>query len=153
MIGNGASAQGVSYTPSVMASNASASKKGTVYVVDDERPVASLLESLLLDAGYEVFVSYGSEEALEELRSFEGGIDLFIIDVVLPAISGPDLAQELEEMFPGSAILFTSGYGQGAGAALRRRNPDASFLAKPFVIDEVGAAVAEAIESRRAAAG
>lgn len=136
-----------------MASNASASTNGTVYIVDDERPVASLLESILLNEGYEVFVSYGSEEALEELRSFDGDIDLFIIDVVLPELSGPDLAQELESMFPRSAILFTSGYGQGAGAALRRSNPDASFLSKPFLLDEVSTAVAEALDRSRAAAG
>ena len=136
-----------------MVSNAFASVKGTVYVVDDERPVASLLESILLEAGYEVFVSYGSEEALAELRTFDGDIDLFIIDVVLPGLSGPDLAQELEPLFPRSAILFTSGYGQGAGAALRRSNPEASFLPKPFVIAEVQSAAAAAIEKCRAAAG
>lgn len=135
-----------------MVSIASASKKGTVYIVDDEKPVASLLESILLEAGYEVLVSYGSEEALEELRGFDGDIDLFIIDVVLPELSGPDLAQELETMFPDSAILFTSGYGQGAGAALRRSNPDASFLSKPFLVDDVHGAITEALESRPAAA-
>ena len=136
-----------------MVSDASASNKGTIYVVDDEKPVASLLEAILLDAGYEVFVSYGSEEALEELRAFEGDIDLFILDVVLPDLSGPDLAQELGKMFPRSAILFTSGHGQGAGAALRRSNPDASFLSKPFAVDAVHAAAADAIAGRRATAG
>lgn len=135
-----------------MVSIASASKKGTVYIVDDEKPIASLLESILLEAGYEVLVSYASEDALDELRDFDGEIDLFILDVVLPELSGPDLAQKLETMFPDSAILFTSGYGQGAGAALRRSNPEATFLSKPFVVDEVQAAITEALEGRPAAA-
>lgn len=106
--------------------------KASIYVIDDEKPVASLIEALLLEEGYEVYVSYSGEDALAQLKAGSLTVDLFLVDVVLPDISGPDLAQELLELAPDAAVLFTSGYGEGAGAALRRSNPDATFLSKPF---------------------
>lgn len=119
--------------------------KKVVYIVDDEKSVASLMETLLLEEGMEVFVSYNGEDALAEVAQHEHPVDLFLIDVVLPNISGPDLAQELRKHVPGSAILFTSGYGDGAGAALRQSDPEAKFLPKPFTADELLKAVANAL--------
>lgn len=116
-----------------------------VYIVDDEKSVASLMEAMLLEEGMDVFVSYTGEDALAEMDQHEHPIDLFLIDVVLPNISGPDLAQELRKQVPEAAILFTSGYGEGAGAALRQSDPSAHFLAKPFTVDELVGAVKTAL--------
>ncbi len=117
----------------------------TIYVIDDEKSIASLIEALLLEEGYEVYVSYSGEGALAELDAGSLEVDLFLVDVVLPKMSGPDLAQQLLTRAPDAAILFTSGHGEGAGAALRNSNPNATFLSKPFDAAELISAVTQAL--------
>ncbi len=119
--------------------------KRTVYVIDDERAIASLMEALLLEENYEVLVSHSGEEALAELAEHPHQVDLFLLDVVLPGISGPDLAQELRKRSPDAAVMFTSGHGEGAKLALKRSNPGATFLAKPFDASDLTNAVESAL--------
>jgi two-component system cell cycle sensor histidine kinase/response regulator CckA len=69
-------------------------------------------------------------------------IDLLITDVVMPGISGPDLAATLTERRPGLPVLFVSGYVDSAQRErVLRLQPHSRFLAKPFGIDELAEAV------------
>jgi len=103
---------------------------GTVLLVEDESALRALISKTLAAAGYRVLQATNGEEALA-LASAEQKIDLLLTDVVMPGISGPDLAARLCARRPECALLFMSGYDRD----LMDRHPleqTASFLPKPF---------------------
>lgn len=103
----------------------------TVLVVDDEPGVAKLVRTILLRDGYSVWVACNGEEALEFARDHGEPIDLLLTDVMMPGMSGPELAAALGRLFPRLSIIYMSGYMTEllAEEALR---PGMNFIAKPF---------------------
>jgi CheY-like chemotaxis protein len=100
----------------------------TLLVVEDERPLRDLLVKVLGREGYTVRTAATAEEALEIVR--RDPIDLLLTDVMLPGMSGPQLARVIRANSPGTRIVFMSGY---TGALLTEQDlADAAFLQKPF---------------------
>jgi two-component system, cell cycle sensor histidine kinase and response regulator CckA len=96
--------------------------------VEDERPVRDLLVTVLTRLGFSVRAAATAEDAirLEE----EQAVDLLLTDVMLPGMSGPELARVIRVRSPGTRVLFMSGY---AGALLEAEDMEgAEFLQKPF---------------------
>ncbi|BDG10623.1 PAS domain-containing hybrid sensor histidine kinase/response regulator [Anaeromyxobacter paludicola] len=113
----------------------------TVLLVEDDPLVLQVNGRGLQARGYRVLPCRDPEEALA--RAAEAGpIDLLVTDVVMPRLSGPDLARRVGEARRGLRVLFVSGYSGGrlAGSARRR------FLAKPFTPDELAERVREALD-------
>jgi two-component system, cell cycle sensor histidine kinase and response regulator CckA len=111
----------------------------TLLVVEDERPVRDLLVTVLKRAGYDVRAAATAEEAVELER--ERPVDLLLTDVMLPGMSGPQLARLVRERSPETHVVFMSGY---TGALLKDEDmAGADFLQKPFdaktVLDKVRA--------------
>lgn len=84
--------------------------KGTVLLVEDENGVRNLLQSVLTEGGFEVLAAPDPREALEYLQLLSEGPQLVILDVVMPYMSGPELAKRLKLEWPASKFLFMSGY-------------------------------------------
>jgi DNA-binding response OmpR family regulator len=105
--------------------------KRRVIVVDDERVVASTLAIILNRAGFEARAVFGGEEALELLESFTP--DLLIADVIMPNVSGIDVAIVVHNKLPTCRILLFS--GQAATSDMlnqtRSRGYEFEILAKP----------------------
>jgi DNA-binding NtrC family response regulator len=120
-------------------------KRPTVLIVDDEPSVLSLAQMALEEDGYETVLASRGSEALAACERPEPVIDVVVVDVVMPGMSGPDLAERLKESLPHAKLIFTSGYGDGAGLALRKREPDATYLKKPFSPDALCQAVASVL--------
>jgi two-component system, cell cycle sensor histidine kinase and response regulator CckA len=102
----------------------------TILVVEDEPSVRALAALLLEGAGYEVVQAAGAEEALELATSHP--VDLMLIDVVMPGMSGSDLAAALWKRQPELRVLYMSGYTDDIvmrHGVLERR---LAFLEKPF---------------------
>jgi PAS domain S-box-containing protein len=124
------------------ASNGSGSE--TVLLVEDEDVVRRLTTEMLARHGYRVVTAAGPEQALEVTEPW----DLLLTDVVMPKMSGPQLAQVLAETHPGAGVLFMSGY---SGAAVADRGMlGADLLEKPFTLDELGRKVRAALDARTA---
>ncbi|MFZ5446673.1 MAG: hybrid sensor histidine kinase/response regulator [Myxococcota bacterium] len=105
---------------------------GRVLVVDDERAVLSLACTILESAGYEVLrASSGSEAVL--VASTAGRLDLLVTDVVMPGLSGRELADALRQQRPELKVLYMSGYADDG--VLRQRALDAGveLLDKPLL--------------------
>jgi PAS domain S-box-containing protein len=100
---------------------------GTVLVVDDEPDVRTLVSDILRDAGYFVLVAPDGKAALA-LLDRSPHVDLLVTDVVMPVMSGTDLAARVEERAPGTPVLFVSGFVPAGAAALR----GAPLLTKPL---------------------
>ncbi len=105
---------------------------GRVLLVEDEDGVRDLLSGELAEAGYDVVPAENPEKALAELGGEDGRFDVLVTDVVMPGMSGVDLACKAAALCPGIAVLYMSGY---ADEELGRRDLAAlgdHLLQKPF---------------------
>lgn len=108
----------------------------TVLLVEDEDVVRSTMRRVLERLGYTVLEAKDSEEAF--CIAAEGTrIDLLLTDVVLPKVSGPELALALKRERPGLSVLFTTGYVGDNEVLDRAVALGARVLAKPFGLDEL----------------
>ena len=126
----------------------------TVLLVEDESSVRSLATRALETSGYTVLAAADAAEALEHERRCRGTIDLLLSDVVMPGLSGPELAERLLERRPEMRVLFVSGYPSESPGARSVLPPGTSFLQKPFTAGLLVRTVAELLERPdRAGAG
>ena len=88
------------------------------------------------------------EEALRLCREHQGPIDLAVVDVVMPEMSGPDLARQIVPLRPEIGVLFISGYTDEAIVHHWIPQSGAAFLQKPFLPDALASKVREVLDSR-----
>jgi CheY-like chemotaxis protein len=104
----------------------------TVLLVEDDPSLLPLMEDMLATAGFETGSAQDAANGLSLVRERKGQFDLAIIDMVMPGVSGLDLATDLAREYPKIPILYISGYvGSLAAEALARRSPE-RLLLKPF---------------------
>jgi len=123
---------------------------GRVLLVEDEDTVRAVAERALVRQGYEVTTAADGEEGLEALgRTISAGgmFDLVLSDVVMPSMDGPTMAREIRRLKPDLPVLFMSGYAE---EQLRRDIdiPNMYFLAKPFSVAQIAAAVEDVLRGR-----
>ena len=109
----------------------------SVMVVEDERAVREFVHTALIRAGYRVLTAQDGDDALARAAAHEGGIDLLLTDVVMPGLSGPELARRFRVARPDARVLFMSGYAADVIAAEGTLPGDADLLVKPFTPDEL----------------
>ena len=118
-----------------------ARRPATILLVEDQAAIRLLAEDVLMDAGHKVISAPNGKAALELALEHSGEIDMLITDVVMPELSGPELAAQLRPSRPNLVVLFISGF---SGQALADRGPagqEAAFLQKPFLPDALLAKV------------
>jgi CheY-like chemotaxis protein len=103
----------------------------TVLLCEDEDLVLGLLERILAGEGYELLSSRDPHEALA-LAASRPDIDLLLTDVILPGLSGPELAARLRETHPDVRTLFLSGYSFETVRDRGNLPAGSAFLEKPF---------------------
>jgi two-component system cell cycle sensor histidine kinase/response regulator CckA len=101
-----------------------------VLLAEDEETIRRLVGEVLMRSGYKVFAASNGDEAIRLLTQHEGEIDLLLTDVVMPGMSGPDLARAASRLKPSLRVLFTSGYTNEPDEAFE--DPDVEFIGKPF---------------------
>jgi two-component system, cell cycle sensor histidine kinase and response regulator CckA len=104
----------------------------TVLLVEDEAALRSMFREVLEDAGYRVLEAGTPKEALAIAESHPGSIHMMLTDVVMPGMSGRDLAERLKPLRPGSAVVFMSGYTDDAIGQHGLLAAGTHFLQKPF---------------------
>jgi DNA-binding NtrC family response regulator len=109
----------------------------TILLVEDEEQVRSALRRQLSEAGYSVFAAADGRAASELIAQSPRRIDVLLSDVVMPHVSGPDLARVFRQKFPDSAVLLMSGYSEEAVARQGELDAAAAFIQKPYDFREV----------------
>ncbi len=116
------------------------SPPGTVYVVEDEPIVRMLVVDHLEELGYRVMEAGNAEQALSALRQ-DDEIDLLLTDVGLPGMSGRQLAEEARKLRPELAIIFATGYADGAASRSDLVGENMDLIGKPFDVDDLAARI------------
>ncbi|MEO8505519.1 MAG: PAS domain S-box protein [Acidobacteriota bacterium] len=123
----------------------------TILLVEDEAVVRRLAADLLASAGYQVIDVGNGAEALAAADSHPGTIHLLLTDVILPGMSGVELAERFRALCPSARTVFMSGYTADALAEQAHLASDIAFLQKPFNADGLMQSVRAALDRPRAA--
>lgn len=104
----------------------------TVLVVEDEPDVRLVVSMLLQRSGLTVFEAGDGQHATEVLEQHRDEIDVVLLDVLMPVLTGPETLPRLRALVPDLPVVFFSGYDRGEVAAhLSSTAPYTSFVAKP----------------------
>ncbi len=118
----------------------------TVLVAEDQDSVRRLASHALRACGYHVLEAAGGAEALHLAEAVRGGCQLVVTDVVMPGMSGKELAEALRARWPEIRVLFMSGYPNEVILRHGLMNAEVNYLEKPFTPSELAAKVREVME-------
>jgi CheY-like chemotaxis protein len=132
-----------------IAEDTPAGDEETILIVDDETSVTGTVSEMLRELGYSVYVANSGEEALRIYSDKKGAIDLVILDMMMPKMSGKETFESLKEIDPGLRVLLTTGFDHQEPDAKKicEENP-AAFVAKPFKAETLSEAVKETMERK-----
>jgi two-component system, cell cycle sensor histidine kinase and response regulator CckA len=116
-------------------------------VVEDEASVRAITRAMLERHGYHVLEAGGGEEALRICERQEAPVQLLLTDVVMPEMSGPEVAQRLTRVHPEMKVLYMSGYTDDAIIRHGVRELGMVFLQKPFTSDSLARKVREVLDT------
>ena len=120
----------------------------TVLLIDDEELVLDVGRDLLETMGYRVFWSRDGREALEVYKKNKEKIDIVILDMVMPDLSGGKVYDELKKIDPDIKVLLSTGYSvDGQASEILRRGCN-GFIQKPFSIKELSGKLREILEKK-----
>ena len=119
----------------------------SILVVDDMPTVRRMAHRLLTEWGFRVFEAESGEEAMEVLSTAKGGVQLVIVDVIMPMVDGVQLTRRIQEEWPGQRTLYMSAHPAEVLAQHGLTELSVPFLAKPFTRDELLTKVSEALAS------
>ena len=108
-----------------------------ILVVEDQAPLRHLIVRMLESGGFNTADAGTASEGLSLVRQRRGTIDLAIIDIVMPGISGLDLATDFDREFPDLKILYISGYVDSIAANVLSRQSPERVLLKPFTEEDL----------------
>ncbi|MGV7928843.1 MAG: response regulator [Spirochaetota bacterium] len=118
----------------------------TVLVVEDEDVVRSLICHVLELHGYTVLAARNGSDALSIYERHDGNIDIAVVDLVMPGLSGTALAGRLRQAIPHIKVLFISGYTDRTIHDLIADERNAAFMQKPFKPDELVSKLREILD-------
>ena len=117
----------------------------TILLVDDEKMILEVSKELLESMGYRVYATGSGQEAIAVYMEKRNEIDLVILDMIMPGISGGETFDRLREINPGIKVLLSSGYSiEGQAQEILDRGCN-GFLQKPFRLEMLSRKVREVI--------
>jgi PAS domain S-box-containing protein len=119
----------------------------TVLLVEDEEDVRGLARDVLVESGYTVLEAATAEEAVRICEEHESPISLLLSDVVMPKLSGPQLAQRLVDLRPEIRVLYMSGYTDEAIVHHGVLEPGTAFIEKPFTPEGLSGKVRDVLDA------
>ena len=119
----------------------------TVLLAEDEQDVREVAREFLQSGGYSVIEARDGAEALRLAIEHNGSLDLLVTDMVMPGMTGQELAGRLQQQRPGLRVIYMSGYSEHVGAESLRGDASVKLLNKPFSRGAVLRAVRETLNN------
>ena len=119
----------------------------TILLVEDEEAVRAIVSKILQNKGYTVLEAHHGHEALQICKDHQGPIHLMVTDVVMPHMSGRELAERLTSLRPELRVLYMSGYPDKAIAHHGVLEAGTSFLQKPFTLSALECKVRDLLDA------
>ena len=135
--------------PLLVPATATAHGHETVLVVDDEPGLRALARTGLQQHGFDVLAVETGEQALEILRQGEPRVDVMLLDLTLPGISGESVLRETRKLAPALPVVIASGYATVESQSSWIAAGAMSFVAKPYRIQQVAQKLREALDRRQ----
>jgi CheY-like chemotaxis protein len=120
----------------------------TILLVEDETRVRKLIVDVLSARGYRVLEATRGADAIRLCQTHGSQIDLAVVDVVMPEMSGPELVRQISPCEPQMRVLYISGYTEEAMVHHGIERSGAAFLQKPFMPDALARKVREVLDER-----
>jgi len=120
---------------------------GTILIVDDEHPVLEAASEMLNILGYRALQASSGDEALSIYRENIDSINLVILDMIMPAMSGSQVLKALREINPEVKIILSSGYIMQGNAVKVLEHEYSSFMQKPYSIIDLSQLLHDALNS------
>jgi CheY-like chemotaxis protein len=120
----------------------------TILLVEDEAGIRSLMRKTLEPYGYRVLEARDVLDAIAIAETHDGSIDLLLSDVIMPVLSGPDLAQRIVGQRPAIKVCYVSGFPNSLLSEQKREPQRMWFLAKPFTPQALASKVRECLDAK-----
>jgi signal transduction histidine kinase len=120
-----------------------------ILVVEDDDDVRAYTVEILRELGYRVLEAHDAPSALSLLERQEQRIDLLFTDIVMPGLSGRELAETAHQGHPAIKVLFTTGYAHNAIVHGGRLDPGVEMIAKPFTYQGLAQKIADVLDAGR----
>ncbi|HKT04247.1 MAG TPA: ATP-binding protein [Rugosimonospora sp.] len=104
----------------------------TLLLIEDEDDLRGAVQRMLANSGYQILVATDGMAAIRIAATHQGPVDVLLSDVVMPEMSGPEVAEEIRAIRPAVRVLFMSGYDQSFLASRGRVGKGAEVMQKPF---------------------
>ncbi|MEW5949611.1 MAG: response regulator [Thermodesulfobacteriota bacterium] len=121
----------------------------TILFVDDEEMIRDVGRELLEELGYKVFIAKDGEEAVDIYKANKGGIDLVILDMIMPGTGGGETYDRLKEIDPVVTVLLSSGYSINGEASKILERGCRGFIQKPFNMGGLSSKVREVLDNKK----
>jgi PAS domain S-box-containing protein len=121
----------------------------TILLVDDEAAVLDVTNKMLQALGYRVYCAASGPEAVAVCNEKKKGIDLVILDMIMPGMSGSETFDSLREINPGQKVLLSSGYSVNDQARELLEKGCNGFLQKPFLLKDLAREVRTALDVKK----
>jgi two-component system cell cycle sensor histidine kinase/response regulator CckA len=141
------------HTPIELLPNVAADTVGgseTILVVEDNETILTLITTALSRLGYHVLSAGDGPTALERFGESPDDIRILVTDVMMPRMSGRELAVKLTALRPTMAVLYASGYTQDVTSRHGVFEPDVNFIQKPYTPHGLAARIRQLLDRQRA---
>lgn len=122
--------------------------KETILVIEDDERLRRMIVEILDRQGYRVLTAEDCETALDVSKGYDGDIHLLLTDVIMPGVSGKEMADILLQERPQIRVLFMSGYMDDSIARYGVLKPGIHFIAKPFSVRDLARRVRDVLDGR-----
>ncbi|MDD5483154.1 MAG: ATP-binding protein [Kiritimatiellae bacterium] len=122
----------------------------TVFIVDDEIHITSMLSQILSKIGYKVLTATTSSKAIALCRKHKGNIDIILSDIIMPDMNGVELLATLRETRPELKAIFMSGYTSSMAVESTGMDKNTVFLQKPFTFEELARKIRSSLDADKA---
>jgi PAS domain S-box-containing protein len=127
--------------------------RGRILLVDDQEEVRDVCGAMLRTLGYEVTTAVDGAEGVEAYRREAGGIDLVILDMVMPNMSGRDCFRRIREIRPDVRAVLSTGYSLEGVVEETMREGIRGFIQKPYRLEQLARVVEDAMPGEDVPAG